>query len=194
MAPRRRGDWLAGRLAAKLAIASTLGSEVGSAAGALELVELSVAHAPGGRPLALLDGEEVPGLSLTISHSRGAGLAAARRGGRPIGADLADHAAWAEEIAGYAFAPAERLRAPLGPRALARWALKEAALKALGTGLIVHPRRVGIEADCSSAAGAARWRLSLPGTGLCTGPGWFGHHGELAWALAEAGSLMTFPH
>ncbi len=187
MAPRRRGDWLAGRMAAKLAIGAAIGAEV-------EPAGLSVAQAPGGRPLALLSGDEIPDLWLAISHSRGVGLAAARRGGRPIGADLEHHAAWAEELAGYAFAAAERPRVPGDLRALARWALKEAALKALGTGLIVHPRRVGIEADCSSAAGTARWRLALPGTALCAGRGWFQHQGDLAWALAEAGPLTTFPH
>jgi 4'-phosphopantetheinyl transferase EntD len=187
MAPRRRSDWLAGRMAAKLAIGAAIGATA-------ELAELSVSHAAGGRPLALLDGAEIPGLWLAISHSRGAGLATARRGGRPIGTDLEHHAAWSDELAGYAFAASERSSQPGDPSALARWALKEAALKALGTGLILHPRRVGIAADCSSAAGVASWRLVVPGTGLCAGRGWFQHRGELVWALAEVGQLITFPH
>ena len=69
---------------------------------------------------------------------------------------------------------------------LAHWTLKEAALKALGLGLRVHPRRLEVEGDCSAPAAAARWRLSTPAG--ATGSGWFAHAGRFTWALAESES------
>jgi phosphopantetheinyl transferase len=176
----RRADWLAGRLAAKLAIRQALESE-------LELARISVSYEPGGRPLAVHAGSPLPRLWLAISHSRGVALAAAGRGTRPIGVDLEHPTDRVEELADYALADAERerLRAPVTARSmLAHWTLKEAALKALGVGLRVHPRRLAVDADCCSAAAVASWRLAGP-VAEGAGAGWFEHRGPFTWAVAD---------
>jgi 4'-phosphopantetheinyl transferase len=179
--PQRRADWLAGRLAAKLAISQVLEE-------AIELAQLSVASAPGGRPLATRGRACLP-IHLTISHSRGVGLAAASSGPRPIGIDLEHRTGWIEELRDYALGSAERARLPAAAgeqEVLAHWTLKEAALKALGLGLRLHPRRVEVEGVCADPAGAARWSLSTPGAEA--GSGWFAHAGPFTWALAESGT------
>ena len=178
--PRRRADWLAGRLAAKLATRQALEE-------AVDLAQLSISYLAGGRPGATRRGARLPGLWLAISHSGGFGLAAASSGPRPIGIDLERESGWAGELSAYALSPAERARLPAaaGEReVLAHWTLKEAALKALGLGLRVHPRRLEVEGDCSAPAAAARWRLA--GRGPATGSGWFAHAGPFTWALAES--------
>lgn len=178
--PRRRADWLAGRLAAKLATRRALEDAVG-------LSRLSVSYRPGGRPAATRDGDPLPGIWLAISHSGGVGLAAASSGSRPIGVDLERATGWIEELSEYALSGAERARLPATAgekEVLAHWTLKEAALKALGLGLRVHPRRLEVEGDCSAAAAAARWRLSARAT--ATGSGWFAHADGFTWALAES--------
>jgi 4'-phosphopantetheinyl transferase len=187
-AEARRADWLAGRLAAKLALRPALG-------GAVELAEMSVAYAPGGRPLPVYRAGALRDVWLTISHSRGVGLAGVSRGGPPIGVDIEHVAAWFDGLASYAMGAAERSRLGADPSpaaVLASWTLKEAALKALGSGLRVHPRRVDVSANCAARAGEASWRLHAPDGGTRSGHGWFCHEGEWVWAIAslDAGGAL----
>jgi phosphopantetheinyl transferase len=181
---RRRADWLAGRLAAKVAVRRALGD-------AIELAEVSVAYAPGGRPLAVYQGHALRDLWLTISHSRGVGLAGVRCDGAPIGVDLEHSKAWFKGLAGYAMGATEqaRLGVTSSPTAvLASWTLKEAALKALGSGLRVHPRRVEIKARYTADAGEAAWQVLTPAGRRESGRGWFCHDGEWIWAVASLGA------
>jgi phosphopantetheinyl transferase len=180
-AEARRADWLAGRLAAKLAVRRALGS-------AVELAEVSVAYAPGGRPLAVYRAHVLRDLWLTISHSRGVGLAGVSCDGSPIGVDLEHSTAWFQGLAYYAMGAAERARlaANASPAAdLMSWTLKEAALKALGSGLRIHPRRVEIEASYAADAGQAAWRVFTPAGGTESGRGWFCREGEWTWSVAS---------
>jgi 4'-phosphopantetheinyl transferase len=175
----RRADWLAGRLAAKLAVCEAVGSE-------LEPAEVSIAYAPGGRPLPCWRGRPL-GLWLSISHSNGYGLAAASRGRRPIGVDLEVSSKPVEGLIDYALDATERARLPasIPPcAALVCWTLKEAALKALGTGLRVHPRHAHVEADYEAPRGQASWHVTAPSGPAGAGRAWFQQDGGLTCATA----------
>ncbi len=182
----RRADWLAGRLAAKLAIRAALEADLAPA-------RISVSYAAGGRPLPVVAAARPPDLWLSISHSRGTGLAAAVRGPRPVGVDVEHRAAWTRELCDYALGEEERAGLPAAPSArsvLARWTLKEAGLKALGLGLRVHPRRVAVATECALPAAAASWRLQSP-LAVGAGAGWFEHAGRITWAVADAEAAVA---
>lgn len=176
----RRADWLAGRLAAKLAVCDVLGS-------GLEPAEVSVTYTPGGRPLPCWRGAVLGRLWLSISHSHGCGLAAVTLGSRPIGVDLEHASAHVEGLLDYALEAAERARLPecVPPGvALTCWTLKEAALKALGTGLRVHPRHAHVYADYDAPCGQASWDVTAPSGPAGAGDAWFHREGELTYAMA----------
>lgn len=180
---RRRADWLAGRLAAKVAMRELLGGD-------LELSQLTITYAPRGRPVPVCEGRVAEhGFWLAISHSRGAGLAAAAPGVLPIGVDIEHAAAPLDGLADYMLGAEDRARWPTDapPSALrACWTLKEAALKALGVGLRIHPRHVEIETNYSLPCAPALWKITGGGvTGA--GRGWFSHNDELTWAIAILG-------
>ncbi len=82
--PKRRGEWLGGRLAAKAAALAWAGLPLNTAA----LVEWQVTSAPDGRPGLLrattINPDPVPELSISHSH----GVAAALVAERPCGLDL----------------------------------------------------------------------------------------------------------
>jgi 4'-phosphopantetheinyl transferase EntD len=110
----RRGDWRAGRFAAKRAIAQVLG-----------LTDL--------RAIELRAGRGVPPpapVSLSIAHAAGRAAAVAVRGTAGVGVDLEFGAGVGERHARYFLKPSERAVARwLGFTAL--WVIKEAAWKAL---------------------------------------------------------------
>lgn len=82
--PKRRGEWLGGRLAAKAAALARAGLPLNAAA----LIEWQVTSAPDGRPGFLrattINSDPVPELSISHSH----GVAAALVAARPCGLDL----------------------------------------------------------------------------------------------------------
>jgi phosphopantetheine--protein transferase-like protein len=81
---------------------------------------------------------------VSISHSDGAAIAIARRDGR-IGVDLETIEERPASFAREWFTEGEQERYGHDPRALtAAWAGKESVLKALGTGMALHPREVEI--------------------------------------------------
>jgi 4'-phosphopantetheinyl transferase len=127
---RRHADRLAGQLAARRAVSAL-------APGATFHVE----REEGGAPFV----QGVQDISVSITHADGRALALAVRGARAgIDAEVIAHRG-----AGFVdtwFTDEERA---LGedPATLTRaWAVKEAVLKALGTGMRVHPRDVVVRA------------------------------------------------
>lgn len=139
---KRRRDWLAGRLAAKDLIRGRHGL-----GGPDRFLDIEIAAVQGGlehgRPLYRLDGQ--PGrYCLSVSHSGNTAMAAlSRHQGLLIGVDHEGVAARGPSFEALALSEEElrRLRGLRGEaRALAVtrcWVLKEALLKALGTGLRV---------------------------------------------------------
>lgn len=124
----RRRDWLAGRLAAKRAVAARCD---------LPLDAIRLVPRSGAAPLCLgrpVGGGWAPlGVSISIAHRGGVGIAAAFDDGDRVGLDI-DHAgAVHREHTRYFLAPFESTGAEhLDPTLL--WVLKEAAWKALALG------------------------------------------------------------
>lgn len=119
---KRRSEWLAGRLAAKTVAAG----DAGQSFSALEIASDLL-----GRP-------SCRGALLSISHSGGWAVAAAKPGAVFLGVDLEKvedrHPAWYTDY----FHPTE-LPAPDPSEGTRLWAIKEAILKALGLGLMADP-------------------------------------------------------
>jgi phosphopantetheine--protein transferase-like protein len=159
--PKRQNDRLAGQLAARRAVEALVGHP-----------RFTVVRAASGEPRV----EGVADVHVTISHVDGEAVALAVRGAR-AGIDLeaveARHPAFAEEW----FTPAEQARFAAAPEgsdmALTRaWAVKEAVLKALGTGMALSPRDVEVvalraaDADVRLTGGAALRHEELGGAPL----------------------------
>lgn len=135
---KRRRDWLAGRLAAKRALARRLSGGAGVPLESLEILSLA-----SGQPCLRAPAAH-PEVSFSISHCEAGGLCAVARGSGPIGAD------W--EIIpgqGLAFLPLfvheteSRAAALASPEDQIRlWTLKEAVLKLLGLGLACDPKDI----------------------------------------------------
>jgi 4'-phosphopantetheinyl transferase len=175
--PKRRADWLLGRVVAKGVVAEALREAF---PGGWRLEAIEIASEPGGRPYARLarEAQAVAGfgpgtrlpVSVSISHAERHALCAATvpgpaNDGRALGIDLG----WVEPrspgfVATF-FTGAERRFVRNGPaserdlRANLIWCAKEAVLKALGVGLAVDTRDV----SCLPGAGRADpadWRLA----------------------------------
>lgn len=140
--PKRRAEWLLGRLAAKRALAVLLG--VGEEA----LGEFEIRSHPDGFPLPFWRGRSLP-LALSLSHRAGVALCTVGCGGGELGCDVdlverrsdafvSDYLD-AQERADVEARPADReWLVPL------LWSAKESALKALRLGLSLDTREVGI--------------------------------------------------
>ena len=138
--PKRRRDWLAGRLAAKEAVRGRLRLERAD-----NYCEIEIRTSDGGgdfgRPQYLLSGE--PGeFSLSISHAGDTAVATlAPRAGEQVGVDIECVQETDASFEAVALSPAERRRVEsLSGTARWRaittiWVIKEAFLKALGVGL-----------------------------------------------------------
>lgn len=168
---RRRRDRLAGRLAAKRALAAHFSAEDGWDA---EPNELQIFNDPDGRPLLKLpDGAPANAPSFSIAHCAEGGAAAAAAPGRRVGLDLETVVARPDEVIAFFAAPGEMRAAPAGdPDAQVRlWTGKEAGLKLLGLGLDADARDVeardgtihyrGRPAAAWRALGAPRVRLDF---------------------------------
>lgn len=124
----------------------------------------------------------IDGVSLSLSRSRGAVMAAAGPAGAPVGADI-EHMpdSLFSGFDQYVASPAERLQlthGDLAPR-LQLWSAKEAVLKAAGLGLAVSPSAVHLAPADSTVP------EHLPGAvvaAVC--PGLPAVHGLLATATA----------
>ncbi|QIB35180.1 type I polyketide synthase [Ancylobacter pratisalsi] len=136
--PRRRTDWLMGRIALKEAVRTYWAA----AAGTLLLpADIIVRTLEGGRPVISGEGLELfgPPPEVSVAHVDGEAFAVAVPAGNVVGADLEKHGrADPGDILAGGFSEAER--ASIAPEmALAAWCAKEAAAKSLGTGFADAP-------------------------------------------------------
>lgn len=159
---RRRRDRVAGRLAAKRALAAHFAAEHGWEP---EPADLIVSNDEAGRPvLTLPEGAPATAPSFSISHGAEGAVCAVGAPGRRVGVDMETVVARPPEVIAFVAAPGEeRTAPPSDPEAQARlWTGKEAALKLLGLGLDADARGVraaGGEVDYSGAPARA-WRAA----------------------------------
>lgn len=150
--PKRRSEWLLGRLAAKDAVRLILKERCG-----LELFPADIEILPDewGQPQAAGAWEEALGarVLVTISHSgpSAAAIAGLAQGAMAPGLDIERLGAQTGDFIGAALTP-EEIRLLGGPdqpeyhpRALRFWAAKEAVTKALGRGIIEKPMDLVIQ-------------------------------------------------
>lgn len=140
---KRRRDWLAGRLAAKRALARRLADQ--GARPPLEAIEIS--NLESGEPSCrLLDHQAVlrGPLSFSISHCEAGGLCAVAQAGTRVGADW--ETVPAQELPFlHLFAHELETNEALASSAeeqIRLWSLKEAVLKLLGLGLALDPKDI----------------------------------------------------
>ncbi len=144
---RRKLDRVAGRLAAKRALAAHFLGEYGWEADAAELAVFNDAT---GRPrLTLPKGAPAPAPSFSISHCAQGGAAAVASPGRRVGVDIETIVARPAKVIAFVATPEELASGPYDDAgAQARlWTGKEATLKMLGLGLDADARCVRLEAD-----------------------------------------------
>jgi len=189
---RRRHDWLAGRVAAKKLI---IEHHRAQGDGDLKPAEIEITYGPHGSPQALIRGEPLEEMALSIAHSCGHGLAGLSQlnyEGR-IGVDI------------------ERIR-PLHPRLAARflspeelgelqarfsstegiilyWTLKEAALKALWPITTPRPSMRQLRVRLAEQEDRAYITLSPPSL-LLEARYWREEEFSLALALAPIGAIL----
>ncbi|WP_051361927.1 type I polyketide synthase [Solimonas soli] len=168
--PRRRRQWLNGRVAAKDAVRAWLRGQ--GAAGDIFPQELRIANDGDGAPHVHGNVTDVVPAALQISIAHKDTLAAAIVGAQAVGIDLERIEARDPGFVAMAFTPAERALLLGTDNAVADiewtrgWVAKEAAAKAARTGLGGHLRDTVIEArdgDCLRVNG--RWIVThvLPG-------------------------------
>jgi len=172
--PRRRADWLLGRITAKAVVARAM-QDV--APGEWPAKAIEVASEPSGAPFArvapeagrvrgFFPGERLPA-AISISHAEGRALCAAAAWGpdRGLGVDLGAVEPRSPAFVETFLTPDEQRFVRDGPtaerdlRANLVWGAKEAVLKALGVGLTVDT----LELSCLPEPGAAdpaAWPMS----------------------------------
>ena len=140
--PKRRAEWVLGRLAAKRALAALLAAEEG------ELAELEIRSHPDGFPLPFRRGAPLP-VTLSLSHRAGVALAAVRPDCGALGCDVELVERRSEAFVRDYLDADERAR--VEARHADRdwlvpllWSAKESALKALRLGLSLDTRDVGV--------------------------------------------------
>lgn len=149
--PRRRAEWVLGRLAVKEAVKEWLEHDRGMT---IDLTKILLKPDSLGKPFLVGNQGDFHGAppSVSLAHSSNAALAIAGPPDIHLGVDLermgrisVDQNSF-EEVA---FTPSERLylskRDNWEKIALFLWTAKEAAAKALGTGLTVNPRAFAVE-------------------------------------------------
>jgi phosphopantetheine--protein transferase-like protein len=145
--PKRQADRILGRMAAKQAVADLTG---------LEPTEFRIENRPSGEPFVVTEsGEPVPHVS--ISHRDGQAVAVATLDGR-AGIDMEVVEARAPSFAETWFRLSEQKMCNGNPRFESQvWAVKEAVLKALGTGLRLDPREVEVLEVANGRASVRLW-------------------------------------
>jgi 4'-phosphopantetheinyl transferase len=180
---KRRADWRLGRHTAKSAVGAFLGVEPG---------RIEIVPAPGGAPVAYLDGVRAE-VEVSLSHRAGRGLAVTASPGTPLGCDLELIEARSDAFVEQWLAPAERelvRGAPTTEQAwLANliWSAKEAAAKARGEGLRLDVRHAEV-AIGEAANGEGGWHRLLVDWGQRPPEreaGWFRREPE--WVMTVVG-------
>ncbi|MCS0494082.1 acyltransferase domain-containing protein [Ancylobacter sp. MQZ15Z-1] len=165
--PRRRSDWLMGRIAIKESVRTYWAGLTGTL---LLPADIVVRTLEDGRPVVSGEGLELFGAppEVSVSHVDGEAFATVAPAGTGVGADLErrGRAGLADILAG-GFSEAERAAIPPEMVPLA-WCAKEAAAKALGTGFAHAPLSFTV-------------RALAPGGAMVDGPGVAG----IPVALAE---------
>jgi 4'-phosphopantetheinyl transferase len=183
--PKRRADWRLGRWTAKRAIARYLqGSEDAHALAAIE-----VRASSSGAPESFVNGCG-PGISLSISHSNGAGFCALAGAGAQIGCDVEKLAPHSQAFLADYFTTGEQ-RLVAGTAELQReavltllWSAKESALKALRCGLRADTLCVEVVSFENARFDAGAWsRLAVSESGGRMFPGWWRRTGDFVWTL-----------
>jgi 4'-phosphopantetheinyl transferase len=159
------------------------------------LARLEIGHAPGGAPTARLDGQPVE-LAFSLTDRAGRAVCAVAAAGIALGCDLemieprspafaADFLTGAEERFVAAADGVERhLRANLV------WCAKEAALKALGTGLRRDTRSV--EVDVPTGGTWGEWRpVQVTAIEGARFPGWWRREGDFLLAIVADRPFRT---
>ncbi len=132
---RRVRDRIAGRLAAKRALAALTG---------VDPLQIRVDRAESGAPIARVPGH--PAAQVSLSHRDGHAVAVAVAAGR-VGVDLERVEARAPSFATTWLSDGERVLAGGDPvRQTVLWAVKEAVLKLVGTGLACSPHDIEVTA------------------------------------------------
>jgi 4'-phosphopantetheinyl transferase len=151
--PKRRREWLAGRLAAKRAVSTWLAEQ----SCILPPADIEIANEPSGKPVCRLP-LGAAGPEISIAHAGGLAVCALSEKG-PIGIDCEPVAAKTAGTLALVASGAELARSEFSPEAQTRlWCSKEAVLKLLGLGLSCDPREVAIEEGGARLAGAAQTR------------------------------------
>ncbi|MFN2383641.1 MAG: beta-ketoacyl synthase N-terminal-like domain-containing protein [Gemmatimonadota bacterium] len=143
LGPRRRAEWLAGRIAVKDAVRQWLWAR---GHGPLFPIQVAVHAEPGRRPR--VTAPDAPDLRVSLSHRAGAAAARVAEG-HEVGIDLERVEPRAPGFDAIAFTAAERALLPLDDRDAWRarfWAAKEAVAKRAGTGLAGNPGRFPVDA------------------------------------------------
>jgi 4'-phosphopantetheinyl transferase len=182
--PKRRNDWLLGRWTAKQAICTFLKSSASKQS-------LEIRAAEDGAPEAFWSGQPA-GISISISHSRSRSLCAVAPQDLMIGCDLE----WIEpregNFAETYFTPEEQAlvqQTPVKESIVINliWSAKEAALKALHTGLSHDTRSININPNLQVGGTGDSWNAW---TGRCLESsrifyGWWRTSGGFVYTLAS---------
>jgi phosphopantetheinyl transferase len=191
--PKRRREWLAGRVAAKELVRRRhrlAGDD------ALRRIEIAAPQAgpSKGKPFYRID-DTPGGFDLSISHSGDCAVAAlASTPHEHIGIDVEQIQARDASFEALALSDPERAliaRLEGEDRAVAvteRWVLKEALSKALGTGLRLRFQRVTVHVDGRGHGGTPSVRFDAPG--LHDSPN-TGIRGKIRARLARVGGLCV---
>ena len=173
---RRIADRVAGRIAAKKALHALTG---------VAPLDIRVPSASSGEPVALVPGHD--DVRVTISHTDGTAVAVAATGLR-LGLDrevvAPRPAAFSEDW----FRPAELASLTDDRARTVAWCVKEAVLKALGTGMAVSPREVQVQVGDGSAT------VQLHGEAAATHRRLGGGALEVRWHAHDAGVIEALVH
>ena len=171
---RRVADRIAGRIAAKRALSDLTGADP---------LAIRIWTAASGEPIARVPGH--PGVRVSISHREGHAVAVAVSSGR-IGVDLEQVCARPDSFGRTWFSDDERRLLGDPERQTVGWAVKEAVLKWLGTGLRASPHDVRI---VEIGEGTARVALAGDSAALHTRLG--GAPLRIRWATSGSDEVIV---
>jgi 4'-phosphopantetheinyl transferase len=183
-----RDDWRLGRWTAKAAVAAALDVPPG---------KVEILAAPDGAPEARIGGEPA-GLSISLSHRGGRGLAAIVEPPAIVGCDLELIEPRSAAFLADWLAPGEQALVAAAPAAERDrlenliWTAKEAAAKVRREGRRIDVRRAVVEVDDDATAGADGWRpLTVRWDSRPPTKGWW--RAEPGWVMTVAAAAAAEP-